>query len=190
MTFSEIIKQALNHLEYGDMDDQTAAFFDRFMMYANDAVRIIADDIKPTKVDTVQLVDGKFSLSDLSKPLVTKVCEVFIGRRAYQFFTGDELGDFVVSQVAPDATVSVRYRWMPVPETDGDKEPDIPEIFHSILWLYIVYCHNNSRSSGVTGYSSQTWLAEFERQRKILKRSYGAFDSYMIRNKPWQTREM
>lgn len=190
MTYNEIIKQALAHLEYRTDEDAVAEFFDRFMQYANAAVRIIAKDLRLEQVDTVQLNNGHFTLSDLSKPLVTKISEVYVGNRQYPFVTGSTLGDFVVGQVAPTATVNVRYKWMPVEETDGDAVPDIPEVFHPIIWMYIVYCHNNSRTSGVTGYSSQNWLNEFERQRRIIRRSYGAFESYRFKNLPWQTREI
>lgn len=194
MTFNEIIKQALTHLEYGTDEDSVATFFDRFIMYANEAVRTIARSLRLERVESVTLNDYHFTLDDLSKPLVTKISEVYVGRRAYPCVTGDELGDFVV--IAPhhkldaDATVNVRYRWMPVDVTDGDAEPDIPEAFHGIIWLYIVYMHNNSRSSGVTGYNYQTYLGEFERQRKIISRQYGAFNSYIWKNRPWETREM
>jgi hypothetical protein len=194
MTFNEIIKQALTHLEYGTDEDSMAVFFTRFMQYANDAVRLIAKHLRLDKVESVTLDNYHFELSDLSKPLVTKISEVYVGHRQYPCVKGDELGDFVVVgepwRLQPDATVSVRYRWMPVDETDGGKEPDIPEVFHGIIWMYVVHMHNNSRSSGVTGYNYQNMLAEFERQRKILTRDYGALDGYTWKNRPWETKEM
>lgn len=189
MTFNEIIKQALTHLEFRTDDESMNEFNERFMIYANTAVRIIADDLKMEKVDTVQLDDGHFNLTDLSKPLITKIEEVYVGRRQYPFVTGASLGDFVVGQVDPDAEVSVRYRWIPVDQTDGDATPEIPEIFHPIIWFYIVHCHHNTRSTS-SDYDRTKWLQEFERQRKILSRSYGAFQSYSWKNRPWETREI
>ncbi len=189
MTFNEIIRQALTHLEFNDDDDAVSAYNDRFMMDANDAVRIIADSLKLEQVDTVQLDNRHFHLSDLSKPLVTKICEVYIGRRQYLCVTGDTLDDFVVVGVDPNATVSVRYRWMPVDQTDGDAEPDIPAIFHPIIWFYIVHCHHNSRSTS-SDYDRTKWLQEFERQRRIITRSYGAYQSYAWKNLPWHTGEI
>lgn len=189
MTFNEIIKQALTHLEYNEDANAVAEFNDRFMQYANDAVRIIADSLKLEQVDTVQLDNRHFQLTDLSKPLVTKVCEAYIGHRQYPCVTGNSLDDFVVVGAEPNATVSVRYRWMPVDKTDGDEEPDIPAVFHPIIWFYIVHCHHNSRSTS-SDYDRMKWLQEFERQRRIIARSYGAYQSYAFKNLPWQTREI
>ena len=190
MTYNEIIKQALEHLEYRTDDEALAEVSNRFTMYINDAIRIIANGLKLEQVDTVQLENGHFQLSDLSKPLVTKICEVYIDRRQYPCVTGDTLDDFVVVGVKPNATVSVRYRWMPVDKTDGDAVPDIPEIFHSIIWYYIVYCHENSRASGTKGYNYQMWRQEFERQRRSITRAFGATQSYQWKNLPWHTGEI
>lgn len=190
MTYDEIIKQALTHLEYNTDEDSMAEFRDKFILYANEAVRLIAEHLRLEKVDTVQLENNRFDLSDLSKPLVTKVCEVFVDKRQYPFVTDSQLGDFVVGGVAPDATVSVRYRWMPENRTDGADEPDIPAVFHPIIWYYVVHCHVSSHVSGMKGYNYQQWYSEFERQRKIVTRSYGAYESYKFKNLPWQTGEI
>lgn len=198
MTYNEIIKQALDHLEYRADEDAVAEFHDRFILYANEAVRIIAKSLNMTETCDVIVNANEqpgFNISDIETNIVgkriTKICDVYdkATKRPYMFFSGSEFGEFVVA-ARPGTDITVRYRYMPVDSTDGDAEPGIPAIFHPILWMYIVYCHNNSRTSGVTGYSSQIWLAEFERQRKIIRRAYGAFESYQIKNKPWQTGEM
>lgn len=188
MTYNEIAKMALAHLEYGADGDLDSTFFERFCIYINDAVRIIARDLKLEKVETVTLHNGHFSVDEFSKPNVTKIEEVFKDKRAYPFVTGASLGDFEVIG-CPHETVSVRYRYMPRYNTDGDKEPDIPEVFHPILYLYVAHCYHNTRSTS-TDYDRTKWLREFEKERKQIAREYGALNAYSWRNRPWETGEM
>lgn len=197
MTYNEIVKQALTHLEFGEDEDAASAYNERFMMYANEAVRIIADDIKMTDTIDIEYPIGgnTFSTSDIENSVenkhVTKICDVHdkTTKRPYRFYSSDEYGKFVVEK-KPEASITVRYRYMPVYNTDGDAEPGIPEAFHSIIWYYIVHCHENSRASMTKGYSYNHWLVEFERQRKSIARSYGAREAYQWKNLPWHTGEI
>ena len=88
-----------------------------------------------------------------------------------------------------NGVVNVRYRYQPEYVSIVSDEPDIPAVFHPILYLYVVHCHHNSRSTS-SDYDRTKWLQEFERQRKLITKAYGALDAYMIKNKPWQTGEM
>ena len=185
MRYNEIAEMALAHMEFGT-DDGT--FTERFFIYINDAIRIIARSLKLENVDPVVLTDSHFNVSDLSKKHVTKIVEVSNGSRQYRFVRGNSLGDFVVSG-CNESTVSVRYRWMPAYNTNGDAEPEIPEVFHPILYLYVVHCHHNTRSTS-TDYDRTKWLQEFERERRQIARAYGAHDAYEWKNRPWETGEM
>ena len=189
MTYNEIAKMALTHLEYGTDDDSLAVFYERFCIYINDAVRLIARGLKLENVDTVTLQNGHFDVSALSKNSVTKIIEVFKDRRLYPVARGNYLGDFAVLGAEPSDTVSVRYRWIPEYSKGGDATPDIPELFHPIIYLYVVHCYHNTRSTS-SDYDRTKWLQEFERERKQITREYGAMDAYIWKNKPWQTGEM
>ena len=189
MTYYDIVKQALAHLEYGTDDDSVSTFEERFMIYANDAVRKIATALKVDRVESVELENGVFSIGDLDAE-VTKIVEVFKGRRAYPFVRGDQLGDIKVLGCKPDETVDVRYRYVPDYETHGDAEPAIPKIFHPIIYLYVVHCHHNTRSTS-TDYDRTKWLQEFESERRrLMKQAYGSLDTYAWKNRPWETGEM
>ena len=199
MTFSDIIKMALAHLEYGTDDDSVAAFNERFMIYANDAVRIIASDLKLSKTRDIALTNGvlTFDFDDMQTDYgedVTKVEEVFVMKRDCKillpFVEGDAYNEWRVFGCEPDETVSVKYRYLPVYATDGDAVPAIPAPFHPIIYLYLVHCHHNTRSTS-TDYDRTKWLQMFNQERKrIMKQAYGALDTYQIRNKPWNTGEM
>lgn len=190
---------ALAHLEYGTDDDAVAAFNERFMIYANDAVRIIAADLKLSKTRDIALTNGvlKFDFGDMQTDYgedVTKVEEVFVTKRHCKillpFVEGDAYNEWRVFGCEPDETVSVKYRYMPVYATDGDAIPAIPAPFHPIIYLYLVHCHHNTRSTS-TDYDRTKWLQMFNQERKrIMKQAYGALDTYRIRNKPWSTGEM
>lgn len=190
MTFSEIVKMALAHLEYGTDEDAFATFAERFILYANDAVRIIAAYLKMDKVESVSLQNSKFDMDDLTESTVTKIVEVFKDKRAYPFVRGDSLGEFRVLGCEPSETVSVRYRYIPDYVTDGDAVPDIPKIFHPILYMYVVHCHHNSRSTS-SDYDRTKWLREFDSEyKRIAKQAYGSLDTYAWKNRPWETGEM
>ena len=189
MTYYEIVKQALAHLEFGTDDDSVSTHEERFIIYANDAVRNIAAALNIDRVESVELSNNHFSVGDLDKE-VTKIVEVSKGSRKYPFVRGSQLGDFAVIGCDPHATVDVRYRYVPDYITDGAKEPDIPKIFHPIIYLYVVHCHYNTRSTS-TDYDRTKWLSEFEKERKRLSRqAYGALDTYAFHNRPWETGEM
>ena len=194
MTYNEIVKMALTHLEYGTDDDAVAPFFDRFMMYANEAVRIIANDIKMDFVDEFDLDDGcTFTIQ--KDGFAVKVVEVFTeddkGRKTLYPFVRDEFpGKIRVLGRKPGDLVQVRGRCVPNAVTDGDAEPSIPDIFHPIIYLYIVHCYHNTRSTS-SDYDRTKWLQQFNTEKKKLVRwAYGALDTYQIKNKPWQTGEM
>lgn len=200
MTFSDIIKMALAHLEYGTDDDSVAQFNERFMIYANDAVRIIAEDLKMCDTISQTVAWNNTFVLDLDhirddyEQVVTKVEEVYMMRGNCKvllpFVQGDQLGQYEVYGCKPNDTIKVRYRYLPVYMTDGDRAPGIPEPFHPIIYLYIVHCHHNTRSTS-TDYDRTKWLQMFNQQRKrIMKQAYGALDTYQIRNKPWDTGEM
>ncbi len=200
MTFSEIVKMALTHLEYGTDDDSVATFNERFMIYANEAVRIIAEDLKMTKVVPTYLEDGVLkwdydSWHENDGIDFVKIEEVYVNGCFNQkvllpFVRGEENGEFRVFSKDPNEYVNVRFRYLPAYVTDGDAVPAIPEPFHQIIYLYIVHCHHNTRSTS-SDYDRTKWLQSFTQQRKrIMKQAYGALDTYKIRNKPWQTGEM
>lgn len=194
MTYSDIIKMALTHLEYGTDDDAVAPFFDRFMMYANEAVRIIADDIKMDAVEEFELDDGcTFTIAH--DAYAVKVVEVFTeddkGRKTlYPFVRNEFPGNIRVFGRKPGDWVLVRGRIIPSPVTDGDSTPMIPDIFHPIIYLYVVHCYHNTRSTS-TDYDRTKWLRQFnDEKKKLVRWAYGALDTYQIKNKPWDTGEM
>lgn len=200
MTFSEIIKMALAHLEYGTDDDSVAQFNERFMIYANDAVRIIAEDLKMSATITNKqlsnnvLTIDRDELHDIYGMDITKIEEVYVMKGNCKvllpFVQGDSYEDWKVFGCEPDETVQVRFRYLPVYVTDGDAEPLIPAPFHPIIYLYIVHCHHNTRSTS-TDYDRTKWLQTFTQQRRrLMKQAYGALNTYQIRNKPWDTGEM
>lgn len=189
MTYYDIVKQALAHLEFGTDDEAVNTFEERFMIYINDAVRKIAIGLNMDSTEEVKLVDGCFSIGDFDHE-VSKITAVYRDGRKYPFVRGDELGDVRVIGCPPDSTVKVRYRYVPENVTDASKEPAIPKIFHPILYLYVVHCHHNTRSTS-SDYDRTKWLQEFERERKrIMKESYGTLDVYAWKNRPWETGEM
>ena len=270
MTIYEIAKQALAHLEYGTDEDTMSQFIDRFTVYINDAARVVGQHLKMEAEEPVMLHNDHFNIDSIYKRNVTKIVEVYKGKRRYPFVQGDSPDDFKVlhddeistypalfgdvnltgNVTAADATavlltiqkeqygeqsplksmgrvnadvdgdgkitendselilkyvnhtitkfpvedmvnglVYVRFRYMPDDRYLASDEPDIPAVFHPILWMYVVHMHHNSRATA-SDYDRTKWLQEFERQRKILTRAYGALDTYQIKNKPWQTGEM
>ena len=171
MTYYDIVKQALSHLEYGTDEDAVATFIDRFMSYANDAVRKIAIGLKMEKVVGVQVEDGVFYVPELyeqSDPpiIATKIVEVFKDKVSYPFVQASD--DENVKVFGKDGIYDVRFRYVPDFESDPSKTPAIPALFHPIIYLYIAHCHYNTRSTA-SDYDRTKWLQEFEQERKRLQ---------------------
>lgn len=185
MTLGEIITNAVNHLEYGDYD----AFYDKFVIYANSAISIIANDIKLTRTDTVTLhpcnVGSSMSSFDINSDLqkdCTKIISVSQNGTPVSFKAGSSFSEILVD--AADM-VEVKYRYIPDNIRNADDVPDIPSLFHPIIYLFIVHCHYNTRSSS-SDYDRTKWLQEFnaEKHRRI-KLNYGVPETYRFKNYPY-----
>lgn len=193
MTYSDIVRQALLHLEYGDDEGTFATFIDRFMIYANDAVRKIAIGLKMEKVVGVQVEDGVFyvpELYELNNPpiIATKIVGVFKDNISYPFVQASD--DETVEVFGKDGVYSVRFRYVPDYEGDPSKVPAIPALFHPIIYLYVVHCHHNTRATA-SDYDRTKWLQEFETERKRLTRqAYSVLNTFAWKNRPWETGEM
>ena len=193
MTYYDIVKQALSHLEYGTDEDSVATFIDRFMSYANDAVRKIAIGLKMEMVRNVQVEDGEFLVNELyeneTPPIIaTKIVEVFKDDICYPFIQGSY--DEKVQVLAKDGVYRVRFRYVPDYESDPTQTPSIPALFHPIIYLYIAHCHYNTRSTA-SDYDRTKWLQEFEQERKRLTRqAYSVLNTMAWKNRPWETGEM
>lgn len=185
MTFDEIIQKALIHLEYGEDTETLHLYFPKFIVYANQAVQLIAKDIKPVRKQTVALqADGEFSLSCLAKPC-TKVVEIKdASGRALRFEGGSE-ADCIKPIGASSQTVEVRYRYLPHYRSEPNAVPDIPLPFHSIIPLYIVHMHYNT-GAGHSDIDRTKWLQMFmSAKASLLKQGYGATPTYEFKNLPW-----
>lgn len=193
MTYYDIVKQALAHLEYGTDEDSVATFIDRFMIYANDAVRKIAIGLKMEKAVGVQVEDGAFyvpELYELNNPPIqlVKIVEVMRNGINYPFVQG--VDDQWVEVSGKDGIYGVRFRYVPDYESDPTQTPAIPALFHPIIYLYVVHCHHNTRSTA-SDYDRTKWLQEFETERKRLTRqAYSVLNTFAWKNRPWETGEM
>lgn len=185
MTLDEIVKQALSHLEYGTDDEALSVFFERFSIYANEAIQMIAHDLRMTHTEEVELVGGSFNVFSLSKECV-KVVDVTSDGGSVEFVNGNDFGEISVSA---NGTVSVTYRFIPDPVMNGNDIPDIPVPFHKIIYLYIVHCHHNTRSSS-SDYDRTKWYQQFLQQKhRLVRRGYAALNNFKFSKMPWETGE-
>jgi len=123
-------------------------------------------------------VDGDEKITENDKTLLMEYRTQVIDH-----FPAEDMGDLT------RYVVSVRYRYLPENVVDPTAEPDIPELFHPIIYLFVVHAFHNTRSTS-SDYDRTKWIREFDQQMRALTRQYGALDEYIFKNKPWQTGEM
>lgn len=186
MTLNDIIKMALAHLEYGTDEDAVSTFQERFTIYANDAVRIIADSLKMTATETVPVVDKSFSVFGLLHEC-TKIVSVAKNGAEVDFDNGSEFGQITLEE---DGEYTVTYRYVPTPMYNLTDTPNIPPVFHPILYLYIVHCHHNSRSTS-SDFDRMKWNQSFyEQMHRLVRRNYATPKTFKFSKLPWQTGEI
>lgn len=123
-------------------------------------------------------VDGDQKLTESDETLLDQYLDHNIDH-----FPAESMGDLT------RYAVNVRYRYLPENVVDPTAEPDIPELFHPIIYLFVVHAFHNTRSTS-SDYDRTKWIREFDQQMRALTRQYGALDEYTFKNRPWETREM
>lgn len=144
MKLSDIIVSALNDLD-GSTDAQSIeAYSTKFTMYANAAIRLIAERYAATRTETMSLTDGIFSVDDLERECIKIVAVLDEEENAVEFYQKPQgSGDFFCD--TDYTSVDVTYTFYPKLLSNTSDEPELPKFTHEYVPLYIVA---RSRSGG------------------------------------------
>lgn len=139
MTLDEIIVSALRRLDRG-VDTQTITDYrSLFTMYANKAVKLIAEEYKACRKESVTLdSDSSFDVTTLERECM-KIVKITDADGTLDWWQ-DPPGSGIVVVDTKQPQVSVTYRFVPQELSSTVDVPELPSMFHDIIPYYIVAC--------------------------------------------------
>lgn len=140
MTLDEIIVSALRRLDRG-VDTQTITDYrSLFTMYANKAVKLIAEEYKACRKESVTLdAESSFDVTTLEREC-TKIVKITDGSHKTLDWWQDPPGSGLVVVDTNEPAVTVTYRFVPQELSSTVDVPELPSMFHDIIPYYIVAC--------------------------------------------------
>ena len=183
MNLSEIIQDTLAILRLGTEASATETYRREFTRYANDAITIISQKFKQTRIETVPVDDDScFVLADLDRPCtkIEKVVSHGVSLPWEQTTTGSGEIRCLLPSGEKVGVVKVYYQYRPARLVNLDDVPELPEHLHDMIADYVAAQHRYSQDGTVSAagnYQMQT----FERKLAGLSREYlGEPSSYVL----------
>ena len=140
MTLDEIIVSALQRLDRGTDTQTITQYRPVFTIYANKAIKLIADEYKACKKETVMLdSESSFSVLDLSHGC-RKIVKITDNTHNVVDWWQDPPGSGLITVDTTDSVATVTYQFVPKEVSSTIDVPEVPEIFHDIIPYYIVAC--------------------------------------------------
>jgi hypothetical protein len=151
MTLNEIITKSLAIMERSTDSESLSMYRAQMTVYANDAVRKIAERYKGAKTETLTLTNGTFDISALTRQ-PTKIISVISGDKPVWFYQKTEGTGVFTCEGLPNgaATVDVTYRFVPKMLIGNNDVPELPLYTHDIIPYYVVACERASAGDGDT----------------------------------------
>lgn len=185
MTLSEIIMSALDQLGRGTDPQLVSKYEGTFKRYANDSVTDLAKVFPMFKTESVALVEGKFTTSDLTSWAV-KILSVSQNGEAVEWDKGDETGEFLcMDEYGNELTgsVDVKYKYIPAPMKNVSDKPGVPEQLHQCIVTYVV-ARDKSTGDPTTQGGAGIYYQLYETQKKqLMNGDMGAPSSYKFINR-------
>lgn len=181
MTLKQIISDALIHLGYGSDELTYDSYKERFIMYANEACRLIAEKYGKTHKETVTLdSNDQFDMSALTYD-VLKIVKVTDEDGLEIYFYQDPPRSGLFTCQTEDETVTVVYEYYPDAIEQETSEPDFPAHVHHIIPYYIIFrarAGNDPNTQGNAAIDLQLFNSYLA---KIAKAQAGDPESYRIK---------
>ena len=143
MTLTELISTALDRM--GRNTGGTEKYESKFKLYANEAIRKIAEKRRACRSETVTLVDESFNISSLEREVfedgIVKILDADgVALDFDQIVDGS--GDITVD--TEETSVTVVYRYVPSPLENSPDEPDLPTYLHGMIVYWICGCERSN----------------------------------------------
>jgi hypothetical protein len=180
MTLTEITSLALSRLNR--TSGNTGKYEELFALYANDAIRSIAEKYQAVKAETVALSNASFNVSALSNDLFAIVRILDSEGNTLEFDVPDdeETGKIVVT--TEESSVKVVYRFVPDAIKNSQDVPDIPERYHGMIVYWVAGCElSNGEDVSMAAASSNFQM--FNRElSKVRPATFGAESARKLKN--------
>ncbi len=180
MTLVNIITRALIELGRGTDAQSTEAWRDKLLLFANDAVTDLAEYLELRRTDPVTAADGKFSVSDLSRPCL-KVVSVMQNGRAVSFTQSGSSKEVAVSS---NGELQVEYRYAPKEMANDIDSPDVPENLQGLIVSYVVY-REHLTADPTMQRRADAFYQLYETGKRKARKTLGESDTYSIYNNGW-----
>ena len=178
MTLDGIITSALAQLDRGSDEQLVTKYKDKFVQYANEAQQDLAKAFPLHRTETVNLVDGKFYTTDLSRWAVRILNVIQKGNTVF-FDHGGETGEIVCNATG---AVSVKYRYLPNPMSNSSDKPDLPAHLHPLIVTYVVASERASGDPTTQSGAAHYFQSYANQKRDLMQNGYGTPSSYKLKN--------
>lgn len=183
MNLNEIIQDTLAILRLGTEASATESYRREFTRYANDAIAIISQRFKQTRIDVVPVDDDScFVLAGLERPCtrIEKVVSRGVQIPWEQTATGSgEIRCLFQGREKPDS-VKVYYQYRPARLVNLDDVPELPEHLHDMIADYVAAQHRYSQDGTVSA-AGNFQMQTFERKLAGLSREHlGEPSAYVL----------
>lgn len=180
MTLYELITGALHELERPTDEVTVAAWRDRLTAYANEAVTDLSRTFHLWRRDPVVFTDGQADLNELPFP-ATKVLGVEREGVRLPFCYGTDTRTLTLKNL-PDGIATVVYRYAPKPLKEDTDVPDLTELCHPLIVLYMV-ARDRSHGDTYAVNTAKLNLSLYEAQKRKLRTDLDEPYRYRIYNR-------
>lgn len=180
LTLHELILGALHELERPTDDITVAAWRERLTAYANEAVADLSRTFRLWRRDPVMFIDGKADLDELPFA-ATKVLGVEREGVRLPFGYGASTRTLTLKNL-PDGIATVVYRYAPKPLREDSDVPDLMELCHPLIVLYMV-ARDRSHGDTYAVNTAKLNLSLYEAQKRKLRTDLDEPYRYRIYNR-------
>ena len=180
MTLTEITSLTLSRLNRNS--GNTGKYEETFALYANDAIRSIAEKYQAVRAETVTLSDASFNVSVLERDLFSIVRILDADGNELDFYAPDDATTGTIEVDTEETSVKVVYRAVPASIKNSQDEPEIPERYHGMI-VYWVAGSELSNGEAVSMSAASANFQMFARElAKVRPATFGAPSSRKLKN--------
>ena len=182
MTLTEIISTTLSRL--GRNSGSTSKYEETFKLYANDAIRQIAEKFKACRSESVDLVDGEFDLSDLSHEAfsIVKVLDTEGNQLTFELVE-DGAGEMTkISVDTEETSVNVVYQFVPKQLVNSQDKPEIPDRYQHMIVYWIAACERSNGDPDTMSGAASDFQLFAKALSTVRPATLGVSSSHLLQN--------
>ncbi len=180
MTLQELLTGVLQQLDRGTDAQTVEVWRDKLTAFLNDAIVDLAGEFSLRRTDEIALGSGTIDLGGLKRDCI-KVLSLELGGKRWPFYYGTGSKCIRVPG-APDGTVRLCYRYLPLRISADTDVPDIPQWAHGLL---VLYAAGRERAGGDASSiaAARACFELYNAGKRSIRRHAGEQDAYVIENR-------